>query len=115
MATSPNLRPVVALILLVALTPHVESASCGGVISKLAPCATYAAGGESMPSSACCSGIDGINKMASTTEARRAVCNCLKSFASNVNGVGLDRVKGLPGKCGVSVPYPISPSTDCDT
>jgi hypothetical protein len=40
-------------------------------------------------------------------------CRCIKTLTSTINGLDLGAISGLPGKCGVSVPIPISRSTDC--
>ncbi|KAE8662778.1 Non-specific lipid-transfer protein [Hibiscus syriacus] len=69
-------------------------------------------GGGAVPP-ACCSGIKTLNGEAQTTPDRQAACNCLKSAAATITGINLNLASGLPGKCGVSIPYQISPSTDC--
>ncbi|KAK8539441.1 hypothetical protein V6N12_043067 [Hibiscus sabdariffa] len=60
----------------------------------------------------CCSGIESLNAAAQTTPDRQAVCNCLKTAAATMNGINYSLASGLPSKCGVSIPYQISPSTD---
>ncbi|PON92740.1 Lipid transfer protein/Par allergen [Trema orientale] len=37
------------------------------------------------------------------------------SAASSIKGINFSLAAGLPGKCGVSVPYKISPSTKCES
>ncbi|XP_022157264.1 non-specific lipid-transfer protein 1-like [Momordica charantia] len=86
--------------------------SCGSVNGAVAPCISYLRPGGVL-SPACCSGVKNLNSQASTTADRQAVCQCLKSAAGAIQGIDLGRAAGLPGKCGVSVPYKISPSTDC--
>ncbi|WRX27521.1 hypothetical protein QQP08_020008 [Theobroma cacao] len=51
---------------------------------------------------------------ASTTEARRDLCEC---FEKNAPGYGVkpEKAKLLPGLCGVTVPVPIDPSVNCTT
>ncbi|KAK3444833.1 hypothetical protein EUGRSUZ_A00724 [Eucalyptus grandis] len=101
---------VVGLVVAVPLT---ESAvTCGQVASCVAPCLGYLRAGGTLPS-ACCSGIRSLNSAARTTPDRQTACRCLQSAAGNIRGLNLGLVSALPGKCGVSVPYKISPSTDC--
>ncbi|KAH0853192.1 hypothetical protein HID58_090692 [Brassica napus] len=68
----------------------------------------------SLPSD-CCVGVKSLNQMAQTTPDRRQVCECLKSAAKDITGLNTDLVATLPTTCGVSVPYPIRFSTNCDT
>lgn len=101
------------LICMVAVVPHAMAIiTCGQVVSYLRPCLPYVTKGVQVPPAGCCSGINSLNNAAKTTADRRTTCGCLKSLASSVkSNAGL--VAGLPGKCGVKVPYPISTSTDC--
>ncbi|MGD7201736.1 non-specific lipid-transfer protein [Ralstonia pseudosolanacearum] len=94
---------------MVVAAPHAEAAiSCGQVYSSVSSCYGYLRGGPLAP--ACCSGVKSLNSKARTTPDRQAVCACLKNLAKGVN---LSLAAGLPGKCGVNVGYPISPSVDC--
>ncbi|KAF5476400.1 hypothetical protein F2P56_008121 [Juglans regia] len=88
--------------------------TCGQVVNYLTPCISYVANGGSVPTT-CCSGIKSLFGLARTTGDRQGVCNCLKQA---VNGVSytpynLNLAAGLPKKCGVNIPYKISPSVDC--
>nr|ACQ42221.1 lipid transfer protein [Chimonanthus praecox] len=95
------------------VTPYVEAAlTCGTVTSALSPCITYVRNGGSVPAS-CCQGVAALNSAAKTTADRQAACSCLKSALSSVSGIQPSLASSLPGKCGVSIPYQISPSTDC--
>lgn len=107
---------LVVMCIAVMLTPHAEaSISCGQVVSSLSPCIGYvkSAGGVVPP--ACCSGIKSLNSKANTTPDRQTACNCIKSAAGNISGVNLGLASALPSKCGVDLPYKISPSIDCST
>ncbi|KQK15315.1 non-specific lipid-transfer protein 4 [Brachypodium distachyon] len=86
---------------------------CGQVVSALAPCIGYATGGAASPSARCCSGVRGLNSAASSPADRKTACTCLKQQTSGMGGIRPDLVAGIPGKCGVNIPYAISPSTDC--
>ncbi|KAL9238943.1 hypothetical protein vseg_013308 [Gypsophila vaccaria] len=91
----------------------VEAAlGCGQVTSNVASCISYLKGGPG-PSPACCSGIRTLNGMAQSTPDRQTACKCLKADAAAIKGINYGIASGLPSKCGVSIPYAISPSTDC--
>ncbi|XP_076914447.1 non-specific lipid-transfer protein-like [Bidens hawaiensis] len=101
----------VVVACMVVVAPYADAAiTCGQVASKLAPCLGYLTKGGAVPP-ACCTGVKGLNSLASTTPDRQAACKCLKSaYSSSINA---GNAASLPGKCGVSIPYKISPSTDC--
>ncbi|KAK4381720.1 Non-specific lipid-transfer protein 2 [Sesamum angolense] len=81
-------------------------------ISYVKSCIQYVTGKGPL-GSGCCNGVKGLYSVAKTTSDRQSVCNCLKSIAASTPGVNLGTAAGLPGKCGVNIPYKISPSTDC--
>ncbi|MCI49691.1 non-specific lipid-transfer protein, partial [Trifolium medium] len=78
--------------------------SCGTVSGALAPCISYLRGGRG-PSPACCAGVRRLKAAATTTPARQAACNCLKSAARAISGLNTNNAGVLPGRCGVSIPY----------
>ncbi|GAB2272080.1 hypothetical protein Dimus_006899 [Dionaea muscipula] len=88
--------------------------TCGTVSQNVAPCFGYLkkGGSFSYPPPACCNGVRALKNAAQTPADRQTACRCLKAFLSSQ----IDQAKagGLPGKCGVSVPYQISPATDCN-
>ena len=101
----------VAILLLTA--PHaVNAITCGEVASAVSPCMAYIRSGQGAPSAGCCSGVKSLNAKAATGADRQTACNCLKNLAKSVR-FNAGAASGLPGKCGVSVPYVISTSTDC--
>ncbi|MQM20487.1 hypothetical protein Taro_053508 [Colocasia esculenta] len=111
---SNGVRLVVAtaLMCLLVAPPCANAAiTCEQVASAATSCLSYIRSGGS-PSTPCCNGVRGLNSAARTTPDRQIACGCLKRLA-NVPGLNLALVAGLPSKCGVSIPYPISPSTDC--
>lgn len=100
------------LIAAAVVAPLAEAAiGCNTVASKMAPCLPYVTGKG--PLGGCCGGVKGLIDAARTTPDRQAVCNCLKTLAKSYSGINLGNAAGLPGKCGVSIPYQISPNTDC--
>ncbi|KAK4364979.1 hypothetical protein RND71_016337 [Anisodus tanguticus] len=95
---------------------HAEAAiSCNTVYSKLMPCLSYLMGGSKQASPAgCCSGIQSLYTVASTTADRQGVCSCLKSGAASLgSSIDTNKAETLLSKCGVTVPYKISPNIDC--
>ncbi|XP_020592042.1 non-specific lipid-transfer protein 1-like [Phalaenopsis equestris] len=86
--------------------------SCGQVFSSVGSCVSYIRGLGPL-TGGCCGGVKKLNGLASTTPDRQAACSCLKSLAGRIPNLKPALAAGLPGKCGVSVPYPISTSTDC--
>ncbi|BFG36580.1 hypothetical protein CerSpe_228540 [Prunus speciosa] len=108
-----KLALVVALCMVVSV-PIAQAITCGQVSSNIAPCISYVKNGGAVPP-ACCNGIRNVNNLAKTTADRQATCNCLKQLAGSLPGVNPNNAAGLPGKCGVNVPYKISTSTNCAT
>ncbi|KAJ3704502.1 hypothetical protein LUZ61_008207 [Rhynchospora tenuis] len=111
-----NFRATIAatVAILLLTTPHAANAvTCSDVSSAVAPCLAYARNGQGSPSASCCSGVKSLNTKATTSADRKTVCNCLKNLAKTVS-FNSGAVSSLPGKCGVSVPFPISTSTDCN-
>jgi hypothetical protein len=60
----------------------------------------------------CCNDICSLNSAVSTSADRQVACRCIKSLTCTISGLDLGAISGLPGKCGVSIPIPISRSTD---
>ncbi|VVB04631.1 unnamed protein product [Arabis nemorensis] len=107
------LRFFACLVLTVCIVATTDAAiSCGTVASSLAPCVNYLSKGGVVPPP-CCAGVKKLNSMAKTTPDRQQACQCIQSVAKGVSGLNPNLASGLPGKCGVSIPYPISMNTDC--
>ncbi|GMH10022.1 hypothetical protein Nepgr_011863 [Nepenthes gracilis] len=105
---------VAMALAVVVVTPPAEAAiACNQVLTTLQPCIGYMTGGGSgkVPDG-CCSGVKSLNSAAKTTPDRQAVCTCLKTLAQNFGGY-VGKAAGVPGKCGVNIPYKISTSIDC--
>ncbi|KAK1321956.1 Non-specific lipid-transfer protein 2B [Acorus calamus] len=100
----------IAALLLVEGPREVEAAiSCGQVVKYISPCIAYAQKGGAI-SPGCCSGIRGLNSAARTTPDRQQACSCLKSIARGANP---SYARSIPSKCGINIPYSISPNIDC--
>ena len=107
---------VVAVVVVLIMAGEASAAvTCGQVGSSIAPCIPYVTGKATALSQGCCGGVRSLNGMARTSADRQAACRCLKSLAGSVKSINMGAVAGVPGKCGVSVPFPISMSTDCNT
>ncbi|GFY83855.1 lipid transfer protein 3 [Actinidia rufa] len=102
-----------AVLCMVAVAPYAEAAinGCGAVQGKMGACLGYLRGG--VLTNQCCAGVKGLNSMASNTPDRQQACRCLQSAAKTITGINPASAASLPGKCGVKIPYKISPSTDC--
>ncbi|KAI3677745.1 hypothetical protein L6452_37013 [Arctium lappa] len=104
----------VVVACMVVAAPYAEAAiiSCGQVFDKTKPCLDYLRGGGSVPT-VCCNAVKGLNNESKSTADRKLVCGCIKTALAVFTGINLDNALGLPGKCGVTFPYAISPKTDC--
>ncbi|KAG2404542.1 Non-specific lipid-transfer protein [Vigna angularis] len=90
----------------------VQGITCNEVTTYMSPCLSYLTNGGEV-SDACCGGVRTILGAAGTTSEKQTVCNCLKEDANNF-GINDDYAQALPTRCGVSVPYKISRSTNCE-
>ncbi|KAF5202183.1 Non-specific lipid-transfer protein [Thalictrum thalictroides] len=110
-----KLTCVLVACMLVVSAPYAEAAgiSCGFVAGKVGPCIVYLRGSGGPVPGNCCAGIKSLNAAASTTPDRQTACRCLKTVANGVSGLNYKLAESLPANCGVSIPYKISPSTDC--
>ncbi|CAN1229985.1 Non-specific lipid-transfer protein [Linum grandiflorum] len=70
-----------------------------------------------MATPGCCGGVKSLNAAATTTPDRQAACRCLKSTSASIpaSSINYGLAAGLPGRCGVNVGFPISPSVDCNS
>ncbi|KAF8042192.1 hypothetical protein BT93_A0725 [Corymbia citriodora subsp. variegata] len=105
---------VVCMVVASAPPAAAQVSSCDQVVNALMPCVSYVLNGGTVPA-ACCSGIRSLNSAAKTTADRQSVCNCLKNAAGGMpySDYTAGLAAGLPAKCGVALPYKISPNTDC--
>ncbi|KAF3447963.1 hypothetical protein FNV43_RR08670 [Rhamnella rubrinervis] len=97
---------------MVVCAPLAEALTCVEVAGTVSQCIGYLRSGGAVPVP-CCSGVKSLNAMANNTPNRRVACNCLISAAKNIPGLKPNLVSGLPGACGVKLPFPISISTNC--
>ncbi|ESQ49196.1 hypothetical protein EUTSA_v10021759mg [Eutrema salsugineum] len=107
---------LLAVCLVLALHCGEAAVSCNSVVSELYPCISYVVQGGNVPAS-CCNGIRTLNGQAQTPADRQSVCRCIKNAIGGVSysSNNLNNALSLPAKCGVNLPYRISPSTNCDS
>ncbi|OIW07435.1 hypothetical protein TanjilG_19276 [Lupinus angustifolius] len=87
---------------------------CGEVQFKVAPCLGYIRGPGGVPPAPCCNGLRALNNEAKGTPDRQGVCRCLKSTVLSIPGLNLATVAAVPSKCGINLPYTVSPTTNCN-
>ncbi|XP_062230100.1 non-specific lipid-transfer protein 1-like [Phragmites australis] len=85
---------------------------CTDVLNDLSPCRGFLQGDVDHPSAACCHGVTTLYAAADTMAERQATCECLKAAYGQVNA-DLSAAQELPGDCGLSLSYTISPDIDC--
>ncbi|CAN0879559.1 Non-specific lipid-transfer protein Cor a 8.0101 [Linum grandiflorum] len=102
------------LVVSAPIRPTNGAITCMQVMGSLSPCIYYLVGGGEV-SAPCCDGVRALNNAAVTTVDRRQACQCLKNAAAGVPGLQAPLARSLPGKCGVHVPYEISPDTNCNS
>ncbi|KAK4478401.1 hypothetical protein RD792_013870 [Penstemon davidsonii] len=106
------------LVLLFGVSSHAEEAAmitCNTVVNSLTSCLSYVFNGGAPPPE-CCNGARSIYNQAKAEAAAgglQALCSCLKSLASLATPDILANSAALPRKCGIPIPYQISPSIDC--
>ncbi|KAK4418847.1 Non-specific lipid-transfer protein 2 [Sesamum alatum] len=100
-------------VLQVALFAHHAEAvvSCGQVQSGLLPCLGFLQGRALSPQ--CCPGVRSVVAAARTPNDRRTACRCLQAAAKSMRNINYGNAATLPAKCGVKIPFQISPNTDC--
>ncbi|XP_022760951.1 non-specific lipid-transfer protein 1-like [Durio zibethinus] len=113
MAAALKLVCALLLCMLVVEPMATTAISCGYVAKQISGCIKYLQNGGFLPPN-CCMGIRALNNGAKTTRDRRSVCRCLQNAARTIPGIKRNLAVGLPKKCGVKIPYKISPSTNCN-
>ncbi|GAU29985.1 hypothetical protein TSUD_160700 [Trifolium subterraneum] len=107
-----------AMICLVWSIPSANATlSCGQIKMTLLPCLGYVMTpgppGATVPGP-CCNGVRTVNDEAKTTIDRQDTCKCLQTLR-NTPGANFDAVAAIPDKCGVNLPYKITPDIDCNS
>ena len=109
-----DIRAIAAITITILLLTTYANATvrCNQVASALGQCTSYVLTGEGNPTVECCSGIKSLNSMATTDVEHQVVCKCLRNLVK-VTAVNASVAAGLPGKCGVIVPFALSTTIDC--
>ncbi|KAI5429139.1 hypothetical protein KIW84_033948 [Lathyrus oleraceus] len=114
MATSIMVTSLAMICLVLSASLANGAQSCGQVQLTVAPCIGYLRRpGPSVPAP-CCNGVRTVFNLAKTVSDRQANCRCLKSTSLSLPGLNLPALADLPRKCGVNVPYKVSPTIDCN-
>nr|AEI83502.1 non-specific lipid-transfer protein [Wolffia arrhiza] len=115
MAGKGGLVLLAVVLVSLSLAAPSKAITCQEVAGSVLGCVPYVrSGGAVKPPAPCCNGIRALNSKAVSTLDRQTACRCLKSLAGVLGrSMNLGAVSSLPSACGVSVPYPINPSTDC--
>ncbi|XP_073023258.1 non-specific lipid-transfer protein 8-like [Primulina eburnea] len=101
------------LIMLYILLPSSEAKiSCSDVIKDIQPCINYLKSGSGLPPAPCCAGASNLASTATTSADKQTACSCLKNASKNIN-LKPELAKSLPGNCGISLPFAVSPNVDC--
>ncbi|CAI9758843.1 unnamed protein product [Fraxinus pennsylvanica] len=101
------------LVGMVVVAPYSEAAiSCNMVATSLAPCLNYVLSGGAVPT-ACCNGISSLYNSLKTTWLAVWQTRTLKSVAGSASATSFKNAASLPSKCGLNIPYKLSPSVDC--
>ncbi|KAK4416156.1 Non-specific lipid-transfer protein 8 [Sesamum alatum] len=111
-SSTPAIRLVAATLVVVLLVAPATAITCSDVIKDLQPCVNYLKSGSGAPPAACCAGASNLASTATTTADKQTACSCLKSAAQNIS-LKPELAKSLPGNCGISLPFEVSPNVDC--
>ncbi|MED6146064.1 hypothetical protein PIB30_031080 [Stylosanthes scabra] len=98
--------------------PKVAAAmSCDEIKSDLTPCLSFVLFGGFMVPQACCDGARTVYGAAQTTPDRQALCSCIINAIRGApyTSFNVANAAAIPPKCGLSVPYPITPDIDCSS
>ncbi|KAG1335197.1 Lipid transfer protein [Cocos nucifera] len=88
---------------------------CGLAETAFGMCIPYVMGDEQLDPK-CCNGVQSVNDLASTSKARRDICECLRNLMVRVGNVNSGLLAGLPGACGVNTNViPSGLTFDCST
>lgn len=115
MATSPRvmLLSFILIIYMVAAPPPAKAViTCDTVYDGVKPCLNYVLFGG-IVSTDCCNGLESVIASATTTADHQSACSCIKSLASQATDDELSRAASIPGQCGATIPFEISPNVDC--
>ncbi|KZV23254.1 non-specific lipid-transfer protein-like [Dorcoceras hygrometricum] len=87
---------------------------CNDAVAKMVPCETFLLSGDAAPSAACCSAVQSLDKIATTSPPdRKAICRCFKDTLSSFP-VNFAKVQLLLKLCKVAERVEVDPNVDCN-
>ncbi|GFP91408.1 non-specific lipid-transfer protein 1 [Phtheirospermum japonicum] len=101
-----------AFAIILFISTPAAAITCSDVIKQLSPCVNYLKSGSGAPPVPCCKGASSLASAAKSKADKQTACGCLKTAANSIKPK-LELAMSLPGKCGVSLPFEVSPSVDC--
>lgn len=105
---------ILACVMLGAAVVVDAAVTCNQVQQYVSPCTDYLTNRPGDVISKCCQGVRSANNAFRTTPDRQTACKCITQLVHARKGLNLERLKGLPGRCGVSIPnYAIRQNFDC--
>ncbi|KAK7243666.1 hypothetical protein RIF29_38474 [Crotalaria pallida] len=113
-STIPSL---VLLLLLLASPPlpYCEAEiECGQMVRYLETCIGYLkdGGASDQPPSTCCDGAHAMENDIKNVDDKRDACTCLKIVALDTKPK-IENLRNLLTKCGITLPFEITPDFDC--
>ncbi|KAL3753377.1 hypothetical protein ACJRO7_000727 [Eucalyptus globulus] len=102
-----------ACLLLAYMAVAVAPVARAAVTCSQALCIPYMRSDMGPMLASCCNGFKSLDSAAQTMPDCQATCECLKPVSGSISDLNYGVVAGLPEKCGVSIPYKISPGTNC--
>lgn len=89
---------------------------CATVTALISTCSSFISYGmpDPMPGTPCCDAMVTLNMMATgPTDDENLVCKCLMGLITTYTP-NYSAIAALPGFCGVSLGFTVSPNTDCN-
>ncbi|KAH9316287.1 hypothetical protein KI387_024914, partial [Taxus chinensis] len=100
--------------MLLVMAAHAQN--CNTAVRAIAPCIGFLqTNGLGQPSAQCCSGVKRLAGSATSSPARRQICNCLKTQINRFPRVTNTAVSNLPTKCKAGLGFRISKNINCNT
>ncbi|OIW11736.1 hypothetical protein TanjilG_20220 [Lupinus angustifolius] len=92
---------------------HIE---CAEIIEYLQTCVGYLkhGGASDKPPSTCCDGVKAVLNKLKSVDDKRDACNCIKAIVQ-ITKLKLENARNVPIKCGIKIPFQISPDFDCSS
>ncbi|XP_060176361.1 non-specific lipid-transfer protein 2-like isoform X2 [Lycium barbarum] len=99
------------VLCMVVVAPHAEAVTCDEIHVGAVGCLPYVQ--NRGPLEGCCGTIESLMKLLKTPQDRKIAGSCVKTALNTIEGIDFGKAAGLPGICGINVPFKGSPSVDC--